>query len=300
MNYRHAFHAGNFADVLKHAVLALVIEHLKLKPKPFRVIDTHAGIGRYRLDGPEALRTSEWRDGIGRLIGPAAAPLPADVAALLAPYLETIRKLNPDGDLAIYPGSPLLALSLMRADDRLVAAELHPEDSAELARLIGRDPRARIFERDGWQVLKASLPPRERRGIVLIDPPYEVAGESARLAQALREGLKRFATGTYLLWFPLKDRGALGELQQAIASIAIERVLWVELAVGAPKDKPGALSGSGLAILNPPYRLAEQLNVLLPFLAERLSRGEQTSWSVRDPRLGAQGNAHSEASDSHA
>ncbi len=284
MNYRHAFHAGNFADVVKHAVLALVIEHLKLKPKPFRVIDTHAGPGRYRLDGPEALRTLEWHHGIGRLIGPAAAPLPPEVATLLAPYLDVISQLNPDGELAVYPGSPLLAAHLMRADDRLVANELHPDDARQLVQGLGRDPRTRILERDGWQVLKASLPPRERRGVVLIDPPFEVAGETARLVSALDEGLKRFQTGTYLLWFPLKERATFAELQAALAGIELERVLWVEIDVGAPPERPTALSASGLAILNPPFRLQEQLTILLPFLAERLARHGTGRWKLFDPR----------------
>jgi 23S rRNA (adenine2030-N6)-methyltransferase len=283
MNYRHAFHAGNFADVLKHAVLALVIEHMKLKAKPFRVIDTHAGIARYRLDGPEALRTGEWRGGIGQLLGPQAATLPETIEALLAPYLGVVRGLNPDGDLSVYPGSPLLALGLMRESDRLVASELHPEDARQLAAEIGRDPRVRVLELDGWMALKANLPPKERRGVALVDPPFELAGELDRLLAALREGLKRFATGTYILWLPIKDRQATARFELQLGSLGLEKVLRVEFAVGGDPESQG-LGAAGLVIVNPPFRLEEQLEVLLPFLAERLGRDAQAGW-----RMGASG-----------
>jgi 23S rRNA (adenine2030-N6)-methyltransferase len=284
MNYRHAFHAGNFADVLKHAVLALVIEHLKLKPKPFRVLDTHAGIGLYRLDGPEALRTGEWREGIGRLAGPEAPPAPAAVAPLLAPYLTALAHVNGGSGLTVYPGSPVLALALMRSEDVLVASELHPEDAEALRTAIGRDRRARVLALDGWQALKANLPPKERRGLVLIDPPFEAAGEFERLVTALEEGHRRFATGTYLLWFPIKDARAVAAFEAGLARLELDKLLWVELRL-APGATGERLRGSGLAILNPPFRLAEQLETLLPFLADRLGRDGEASWSVRRPGL---------------
>jgi 23S rRNA (adenine2030-N6)-methyltransferase len=292
MNYRHAFHAGSFADVLKHAVLALVVEHLKLKAKPFRIVDTHAGIGLYHLDGPEAQRTGEWRQGIGRLVGPDAEPLPVEIAALLAPYLDVVARLNPRGGICVYPGSPVIALELMRSEDRLVASELHPEDVRALRSAIGRDSRARVLELDGWLALKANLPPKERRGMVLIDPPFEDAGEHRRLAEALEEGVRRFAGGTYLLWFPIKDMRTVAGLEAALARLELDKLLWVELRL-SPVAAGERLSGTGLAILNPPFRLATQLEALLPFLAHRLAPAGSATWCVRAPALLADGDSRS-------
>ena len=281
MNYRHAFHAGNFADVVKHAALALSIEHLKLKPAPFRVIDTHAGAGSYDLTGDEAQRTGEWRDGIGRLIGPDAAPLPAPIERLLKPYLEAIRSLNPDGGLARYPGSPRLALALLRADDRLIANELHPEDAKRLEAEIGRDPRAKVLAIDGWVALKSLLPPKERRGIILVDPPFEEAGEMERLAAGLSETARRFATGTVLLWLPVKAPGEVARLKAALAAKPYPKLIYAGLAVRTPAPDR-KLSATGLVVLNPAYRLADQLRELLPFLAERLGQGPGASFEIAD------------------
>lgn len=280
MNYRHAFHAGNFADVLKHAVLALVLEHMGLKRKPYRVIDTHAGIGSYRLDSDEATRSGEWRQGIGRLLGPEAPPLPAEIAGLLAPYLDVVRGCNDADKLEVYPGSPRLALALMRSDDRLVAAELHPDDAATLHRELARDGRAKVLALDGWQALRSLLPPKERRGVVLVDPPFELAGEYDRLAKGLDQAMRRFATGTYLLWFPIKDRLAVAAFEAALGRRGLDRLLWVELhteAIAAAER----LAGSGLVVLNPPFRLEQQLQVLLPVLAERLATGPGGGCSLR-------------------
>ena len=276
MNYRHAFHAGNFADVMKHATLALVIEHLKQKPTPFRVIDTHAGAGRYDLAADQASRTGEWRDGIGRLVGEEAAPLPEEVRTLLAPYLGALASLNPDGALRFYPGSPCLAASLMRPGDRLIANELHPEDRLELEQALARDRRAKVLGIDGWQALRALLPPRERRGVVLIDPPYEAPGELDRLFRGLEEAVARFATGIFLHWLPLKDAEAVRHFRTRLVAAGYDKRLWVELVVS---DDPLRLSGSGLVILNPPYKLEAQLGVLLPFLADRLARGTGARWT---------------------
>ncbi len=272
MNYRHAYHAGNFADVLKHAVLALVIEHLKLKPAPFRVIDTHAGRGLYRLDDEVALKTSEWRDGIGRLIGREAPPVPSPVAALLSPYLAAVRRLNPEAGLTWYPGSPLLALGLMRRDDCLIANELHPEDGRALKASLAHDVRAKALGLDAWQALKSLLPPKERRGVVLVDPPFEAAGELERLGTGLGEAVQRFATGTYLLWFPVKEAATVTRMAQALPHAGDGKLLLVELRVRA-LDTALKLAGTGLAILNPPHTLKGQLDVLLPFLVERLAQG---------------------------
>jgi 23S rRNA (adenine2030-N6)-methyltransferase len=271
MNYRHAYHAGNFADVLKHAVLALVIEHLKAKPAPFRVIDTHAGRGRYDLGGSEARKTGEWLDGIGRLIGPDAEPLPSDIETLLKPYLEAVGPLGRD-QAPVYPGSPALALALMRDQDRLVANELHPEDRAALQVEIGGDPRAKVLGIDGWQALKALLPPKERRGVILVDPPFEEPGEFERLVQGLEAAVARFATGVYLLWYPVKDTASVGVFRRRLADKSYPKLMCVELAIAGPGERDG-LAATGLVILNPPFRLEAQLRVLVPFLVTRLGNG---------------------------
>jgi 23S rRNA (adenine2030-N6)-methyltransferase len=272
MNYRHAYHAGNFADVLKHAVLSLVLMHMAKKDAAYRVIDTHAGIGMYDLAGEEAGKTGEWEGGIGRLIGPVAASVPEAAAALLAPYLGAVRACNPDGRLRFYPGSPCLALALMRPQDRLVANELHPQDAAKLDQNLAGDRRAKVLGLDGWLALKAQLPPKERRGVILVDPPFEEAGELDRLVQGLQNAMRRFAGGVYLLWYPIKDPCPITRFHQAIAKVSPQESLAVELLVRAPTDSD-RLNGSGLVVINPPYTLAADLAMLLPVLAERLADG---------------------------
>jgi 23S rRNA (adenine2030-N6)-methyltransferase len=272
MNYRHAYHAGNFADVLKHAVLALVIDYLKRKDAPFRIIDTHAGAGRYALDSTQAAKTGEWRRGIGRLIGGDAAPLPPDVASLLAPYLDAVRAENAGEGIGIYPGSPLIALRLMRQQDVLVANELHPEELALLKAAIGRDRRVRLMALDGWVALKSLLPPKERRGIVLIDPPFEEEGELERLAGGLAQGLRRFETGVYLAWYPIKDPKPVRRFHEALAALTGPELLRVELMIRGA-SAPDRLNGCGLIVANPPYTLQSQMADLLPELTRRLAEG---------------------------
>ena len=268
VNYRHAYHAGNFADVLKHAVLALALAHLKRKETAFHVLDVHAGTGLYDLAGAEAGKTGEWAGGIGRLIGDA--PLDPVLAERLAPYLDVIRALNPNG-LRLYPGSPRLALALMRPQDRLTAVELHPEDAAALQRNLAGDPRAKALTLDAYLALKALLPPRERRGLVLIDPPFEAADEFARLIRGLREALKRWATGIYLVWYPIKDPAQTDDFAGRMAEIGLPKTLRAELFADAPKDS--RLNGCGLLIVNPPYTLEADLSALGPRLAARLAQG---------------------------
>jgi 23S rRNA (adenine2030-N6)-methyltransferase len=278
MNYDHAFHAGNFADVVKHAVLARVVAHLKSKPTPFRVIDTHAGAGVFALDGPQASRTGEWRDGIGRL---RDAALPADVDALLAPYLAAVAAVNPGAELTRYPGSPALVRAWLRPDDRLVACELHPMAAADLADHLGADRRARIVAIDGYTALNAYVPPKERRGLVLIDPPFEQPGEFARLADGLARAHRKWSTGTYLLWYPIKDPRETAAFAGALAGLGIPRILRAEVAI-APYDAV-RLNGSGLIIVNPPWTLESELGVMLPPLAAILAR--TGSGHVRIDRL---------------
>ena len=268
MNYRHAFHAGNFADVVKHAVLARILVHLGDKAPAFRVIDTHAGVGLYDLAADAASRTGEWREGIGRLL---AAPLPADSQALLAPYLAAVAAVNPVGELRRYPGSPLIALSLMRPQDRLVACELEPGAARALATALRRDDRARAVEIDGWVALNAYVPPKERRGVVLVDPPYEDKGEFARLPGALALAHRKWATGIFVLWYPIKDRTGPDRLAAALRRSGLRKVLRAELA-WPPAGGEAGLAGTGLIIVNPPWRLDVELEQILPLLGSVLAR----------------------------
>jgi 23S rRNA (adenine2030-N6)-methyltransferase len=269
MNYRHAYHAGNHADVLKHIVLARVIEHMKKKDKPFRVIDAHAGIGVYDLKGIEAGKTGEWETGIGKM----TEPFSDDVEALIAPYREAIAKLNPQGGLVQYPGSPDLALSLMRDDDRMIANELHPDDAMTLQRNLGWDERVKVTELDADTCIKANLPPPERRGVILIDPPYEVKNEAERVIRMIRHGLRRFAQGVFMLWYPVKADGLEKVLAEQVQAMGIASTLRVELMVREAFDA-GGLGGSGLLILNATWKLDEDLRVVVPALAQRLGLGE--------------------------
>ncbi len=270
MNYRHAFHAGSFADVVKHAVLARVVAHLRAKQSAFRLIDTHAGSGLTRLTGPEASRTGEWRQGIGRLL---AANLEPDIRALLAPYLDAIAGYNADGRLRAYPGSPLLALAWLRPQDRLIACELVPAAAAALARSLGKDRRAKVIAIDGWTALAAYVPPRERRGIVLIDPPFEAPGEFERLAEQLAAAHRKWATGIYLLWYPIKEIAETERFARRVAMLGVPKILRAEVRVAVRQDK--SLIGSGLLLVNPPWKLETELQSLLPALATVLGRDRE-------------------------
>jgi 23S rRNA (adenine2030-N6)-methyltransferase len=266
VNYRHAFHAGNFADVLKHAVLVRILLQLRGKEAAFRAIDTHAGIGRYDLAGETPNRTGEWRNGIARLFD---NPPAGEAAELIAPYLDLVRAQNEDGKLRHYPGSPAIMQALCRPQDRMQFCELHPEDFAALRRNL-RDPRAGITEIDGWTALRAYLPPKERRGLVLVDPAFEEPGEFARLADGLAEAHRRWATGVFVLWYPIKDRDEAHRFERRMAGLQIAKVLRAELSVGI-QPKPEALHACGLMIVNPPWRLEDELKILLPALQAALA-----------------------------
>jgi 23S rRNA (adenine2030-N6)-methyltransferase len=275
MNYRHAFHAGNFADVFKHAVLSLVIMYLREKPAAIRVIDTHAGAGLYDLTGPEASRTGEWRNGIGRLFG---RPLEPHLQELLGPYLEAIARFNPGRHLIAYPGSPALALELLRPQDRLTACELDAGAAQSLARHLRGDRRAKAVRIDGWTALTAYVPPKERRGIVLLDPPFEQPGEFARLTTGLAAAHRKWANGIYLVWYAIKDRRETDAFLRRAAHAGIPDILRAELAV-APLAAE-RLNGSGLLIVNPPWPLEKQLAALLAPLAGVLARNGETSTTL--------------------
>ena len=268
MNYRHAFHAGNFADVHKHSVLARILVHLRRKPAAFRVIDTHAGAGRYDLSAPEPSRSGEWRDGIERVW--AARRQQHGPDALWAPYLDAVVAFNPDGRLRIYPGSPLIVKYLLRPQDRLIACELEPRSAAALAAALRGDARAKAVAIDGWTALGAYVPPKERRGLVLIDPPFEDAADFMRLSSALAAAYRKWPTGIYLMWYPIKDRSAPDALAQRLQKLALPNILRCELTLGPPRAEAG-LVGSGLIVVNPPFTLEPDLRISMPTLGAALS-----------------------------
>ena len=277
MNYRHIYHAGNFADVLKHAVLARLVRYMQKKDKAFRVLDTHAGIGLYDMSSEEAQKTGEWRDGIGRLIN---AELPKDVAEILQPYLHAVRELNPnmgaDGNVTHYPGSPKLARMLFRPQDRLSAMELHPDDFGVLQRLFEGDYQVRATELDGWLALGAHLPPKEKRGIVLIDPPFEEEGEYDRMVRGLANAYRKFSGGTYCLWYPMKKGAPIKDFHEQLNALDIPKMLCVELTVKSDRDLVG-LNGSGLVIVNPPFTLKDELHTILPAIKTALAQDRYAS-----------------------
>jgi 23S rRNA (adenine2030-N6)-methyltransferase len=279
MNYRHAFHAGNFADVVKHAVLALLIERLKAKDTAFRVIDTHAGVGLYDLTADEATRTGEWREGIGRIWGRTLDPAFAD---LLRPYLDAVAGANGAGQpapLVRYPGSPWIARHLFRRRDRLTAVELHPEDTAALAALFAGDVQVRTIPLDGWLALGAFVPPKERRGLVLVDPPFEKRDEFERMAEAFVAAHRKWPTGIYCLWYPVKDLAAVDRLRITLAHSGIRRILNAELTIRS-RLTAGKFNGAGLIVCNPPWRFAATLEALLSGLAPPLSQGTGADWLI--------------------
>jgi len=257
MNYRHAFHAGNFADCTKHALLLLLLRAMQRKEKPFLVLDTHAGIGRYDLTSGPAEKTGEWRDGIARVL---AANPPG-----LADYIAQVEKLG------LYPGSPALAAALLRAQDRLIACELHPEDAATLKETFYGTPGVAVHARDGYEALRAFLPPPEKRALILIDPPFERPDEFSTLAKNLIAAYNKFKTGVYVVWYPIKHRAPVRAFAETLQLSQIRDVINVEFLRRPPTD-PTRLNGSGLLIINPPFGFAEEaipiLNAFGPILGE--------------------------------
>ena len=268
MNYNHEFHAGNFADVFKHVVLCRILHYLRGKPAAFRVIDTHAGAGLYDLSSETAFRGGEWRDGIARLM---AAQLPGAIVALLSPYLEVIAALNDRGRLRVYPGSPALARAWLRPQDRLLACELVPRTAAALARNLRGDIRIKTLTIDGWTALNAYVPPKERRGLILVDPPFEADDDFARLASGLAAAHRKWATGIYTLWYPIKGSSEPEALAKRLRRLGLAKVLRAELLV-APLSDQSRLNGAGMVLVNPPWTLKDELSALLPALASILGR----------------------------
>ncbi|WP_029002938.1 23S rRNA (adenine(2030)-N(6))-methyltransferase RlmJ [Azorhizobium doebereinerae] len=268
MNYRHAFHAGNPADVMKHAALARVLTYFAKKDNAYRVVDTHAGAGLYDLAGTSAMKTGEADEGIERVL---AADLPAPAAELLAPYLDAVRALRREAGARRYPGSPALALALGRPQDRFLFCELHGEERQKLEKAVGGDPRAKVLFQDGWHAVGAHLPPRERRGLLLIDPPFEEPGEFGRLVTALKAAHERFATGTVMLWYPIKDLMAVDAFRRDVARLGLPKMLKVEIDFSEVRSLT-QLSGSGLIILNPPFTLADEMRTILTAITPLMAR----------------------------
>lgn len=275
LSYRHSFHAGNHADVLKHLVLVQLIDYLKQKDKPFWVVDTHAGAGLYALDAGHATQLSEHEGGIARLW--ARADLPPAVAA----YVEAVRPLNPKGTLTAYPGSPWIAFQRLRADDRLRLFELHSTDVATLAdnfREAGR--QVMVTHGDGLAGLKALLPPPPRRALTLIDPSYEVAGDYRGVVKTLAEALARFPTGTYAVWYPILAKPEARSLPEKLRALGASS--WLDVTLTVRKQPPGTfgMPGSGMFVINPPWTLEKTLNETMPWLVDALGEDEGAAFTL--------------------
>ncbi len=264
--YRHAFHAGNHADVLKHVVLTLVLAHMNAKPKPYRFVDTHAGAGGYSLEGRYAQKKGEHENGIGRLWTRDDLPPP------IADYVALLRRFNPDGVLAQYPGSPAIAQMMLRPQDQLRAFELHPTEQKILRATLAGDRQASAYDGDGFLGLKSQLPPPQRRAAVLIDPSYEGNGDYARVVATLRDALTRFAEGVYIVWYPQVSKVEAAELPRRLQALAAGSWLHARLTVQQPDARGFGLAGSGVFVLNPPHSLHQALARTLPYLVETLGQ----------------------------
>lgn len=272
LSYRHGFHAGNFADALKHSLLCLAIVELKKKDKPFVYIDTHAGAGAYSLKSLYAEKTGEYRQGIGCLYAyPTVHPL-------LENYLGIVRSINSDKKLSDYPGSPELVRSLMRHQDRMQLSELHSSDFTVLQERYRNDHQITIAQEDGLKNLMKKLPPVQKRGLIFIDPSYEVKEDYSRVVETLAKAYRRFATGVYCLWYPVVRRETVDNLMAELAETGIRKQLRIEHCI-LPDSEELGMTGSGLLFINPPWQLESQARELLPWLNERLADGSGT-WSV--------------------
>ncbi len=276
MNYRHAFHAGNFADVMKHLALTRILAHLLKKDAPFRVIDTHAGIGLYDLATDEATRTGEWREGVGRLEEPFE-PAVEDVLGEYRAVLAAVRERF--GETA-YPGSPAILREMLRPKDRGILVELHPADHEVLAERYHQVANLKALHLDGWTALGAMIPPREKRGLVLVDPPFEEPGEMDRLVAELRRAVEKWPTGIFAAWYPVKDLRAVDRSLAPLAGFP-RPVLRLELHVERPND-PAKLTGSGLVVVNPPWTLKAEMETALPALAGRLARDDYGAFRCQE------------------
>lgn len=266
--YRHAFHAGNHADVLKHITLMLVLRYMNLKDKPYRLIDTHAGAGGYSLEGQYAQKKGEYLWGVARLWERDPAELPEAVAD----YMALVRQFNPDGQLEQYPGSPAFAQMLLRAQDQLRLYELHPTDHRILEAFLGSVKGAEVKDTNGFDGLKSQVPPSSRRAVVLMDPSYEGHGDYSKVIASLREAIVRFPEGVYMVWYPQVSKLEAAQLPRRLEGLAPKGWLHARLTVQQPDSQGFGLAGSGMFILNPPYTLHDQLLTVLPYLTEVLGQ----------------------------
>jgi 23S rRNA (adenine2030-N6)-methyltransferase len=280
MNYRHAYHAGNHADVLRHIVYARTLDLMGRKLKPYFVLDAHAGPALHQLSGEEAAKTEEWKSGVGRLFDTQGRPVVMARAAeaVAEPWRRCVHLLNPNA-LTHYPGSPQIARRLMRAGDRLHLNELHPREYAVLAASFAGDAQVRVSALDADVAVKSLLPPAERRGVVLIDPSYERKDEAERALRMLRHGLERFATGVFILWFAIVDEESAAKIARGVAALAAPKTWIAELRIKTPQPQ-GGLVGSGLVLINPPWPLEEELPVLLPELQRALAQDDGATWRI--------------------
>ncbi|NRA72649.1 MAG: 23S rRNA (adenine(2030)-N(6))-methyltransferase RlmJ [Gammaproteobacteria bacterium] len=273
LSYRHSFHAGNFADVLKHTVQSLIIESLQQKPTPFVYVDTHSAAGRYNLSDSKSEKTGEYKQGIARLWHRN------DIPELMRPYLSTVQALNPTDKLQYYPGSPMVAKTLIGHHNRMELTELHPTDIELLRQEFSGDRKVRIQQIDGYKGLKATLPPAQRRALVLIDPPYELKTEHDDAINGIVASHKRFATGIYALWYPMVSRAQVNRFCEKFAKQGIRNILRIELCVKADTNEFG-MTGSGMIIVNPPWKLEQQMQQLLPWLTEQLKQDDSAKFTL--------------------
>jgi 23S rRNA (adenine2030-N6)-methyltransferase len=272
--YRHAFHAGNHADVLKHTVLTLVLRYMNSKDKPYRLIDTHAGAGGYSLEGRYAQKKGEFEQGIARLWSRDALP------EAVADYVQLVRDFNPQGALEQYPGSPAFAQMLLRAKDQLRLYELHPTDFKILSSYLGGVKGAEVYNADGFEGLKSQLPPSTRRAVVLMDPSYEGHGDYPRVIASLREAIVRFAEGVYMVWYPQVSKLEAAQLPKRLEALAPKGWLHVRLTVQEPDSQGFGLAGSGVFIINPPYTLHDEVLAVMPYLVDVLGQYDGANFLV--------------------
>ncbi len=270
--YRHAFHAGNHADVLKHTVLTRVLRYMNGKDKGYRLVDTHAGAGGYSLEGRYAQKKGEYEQGVARLWGRD------DLPEAVADYLSVVRQFNPDGTLTQYPGSPAFAQMLLRAQDQLRLFELHPTDHRILASYLGAVRGAEVFDKDGFDSLKGQVPPTTRRGVVLMDPSYEGHADYGRVIASLRDAIARFAEGVYMVWYPQVSKLEAAQLPKRLEALAPKGWLHARLTVQQPDSMGFGLAGSGVFIINPPYTLHAELLEVMPYLTEVLGQYDDANY----------------------
>lgn len=275
LSYRHSYHAGNHADVLKHIVLTLCIESLKEKEKPFLYLDTHSGAGRYLLRSEHAEKTGEYLSGINLLWQQSNIP------ELLNTYISVLRRYNPFEEIKYYPGSPLIAKQLLREQDKLNLTELHPTDYPLLKQEFIKDKRTKVLREDGFSQLKSKLPPLSRRGIILIDPSYEIKDDYQKIPAALFEAYKRFATGVYLIWYPVVSRTQTQKMIDNIINLGIKRISQFELAIKPDNNQKG-MTASGMIVINPPWKLHEQMRTILPWLKTTLDVEQTGNFIIRE------------------